>query len=141
MSRLLISVLAFVVLFLGVVPSTMAASPAPAHAATTGNPWYSQSTLGWYAKVYGGDPLQMFGERYTAAQVQWVFYGVISMFINAIPIPAVQQCLIALGGGNATPCTLSLIQFKVADSGKNTSLFAAITEDRELSGITYVKDI
>src|SRR5258708_13282805 len=74
LKKLLISFLAGIILFMSVAPAM------PAKAADT---WYSSDYFSWYSKVYGGDPNQIFGERYTAAQVQWVFYGLISMILNS----------------------------------------------------------
>lgn len=46
--------------------------------------WYNQGFTDWYAKVYGDEspPSEIFGERYTAAQVQWIVYGLVSLPIN-----------------------------------------------------------
>lgn len=46
--------------------------------------WYNQGFTDWYAKVYGDEspPSEIFGERYTAAQVQWIVYGLIALPIN-----------------------------------------------------------
>jgi len=47
--------------------------------------WYFQEFPDWYSKVYSADnPEEIFGERYTAAQVEWVIYGIISYIINHI---------------------------------------------------------
>lgn len=49
------------------------------------NPWYNQDFKEWFLKVYDDtNPTEIFGERYTAAQVQWIFYSIISLpFTNA----------------------------------------------------------
>src|SRR3972149_5454375 len=45
--------------------------------------WYFQSWEDWYAKVYDDqNPDEIFGERYTAAQVEWVIYGIGAFIIN-----------------------------------------------------------
>ena len=62
-----------------VVLSSSLALPAAAHAQST---WYSQNPFEWYIKVYDQDtspPNEIFGERYTAAQVQWVIWSLMSM--------------------------------------------------------------
>lgn len=48
--------------------------------------WYNQSWLNFYTKVYAPQtpPSEIFGERYTAAQVEWVIYSLVSIFINKI---------------------------------------------------------
>ncbi len=103
LSKLLISVLTAIVLLISVAPAQ------PARAA---NEWYSQGALQWYSKVYNtSNPNEIFGERYTAAQVQWVFYGVIFGFINSFIGDAGKQCLVGLGSGNIGSCALALVQF------------------------------
>lgn len=60
-----------------------ASSPDPT-AAPTGT-WYNQSFNDWFNKVYNPDVSpdnEIFGERYTAAQVQWVIYGLGAFLIN-----------------------------------------------------------
>lgn len=46
--------------------------------------WYNQGFTDWYAKVYGDEspPSEIFGERYTAAQVQWIVWALISVPLN-----------------------------------------------------------
>jgi hypothetical protein len=50
--------------------------------------WYDQDFMGpngFYAKVNDTDnPTEIFGERYTTAQVQWVVYGFGAFLINRI---------------------------------------------------------
>lgn len=65
------------------VLTSVLALPATAHAQT----WYNQSFTEWYLKVYDesvSPPNQIFGERYTAAQVQWVIYGLVSLPLNLL---------------------------------------------------------
>src|SRR6476619_7172420 len=57
-------------------------------------PWYLQGPVQWYTKVYdSSNPQEIFGERYTAAQVQWVIYSIFSVFINTFVPPEVIICL------------------------------------------------
>lgn len=45
--------------------------------------WYDQGFNDWYSKVYDDqNPSEIFGERYTAAQVQWIVYSLISLPLN-----------------------------------------------------------
>ena len=49
------------------------------------NTWYYQDWPDWTARVYNPDnPDEIFGERYTAAQVEWVIYGLIAFILNHI---------------------------------------------------------
>src|SRR5258708_2550772 len=154
-TKLLLSFLTGIVLLISMAPANLAMAQNPpqggaqkpkadpaAAANQPSSPWYSQDPLQWYGKVYGGDPGQIFGERYTAAQVQWVFYGFVFGFLNYFP--GVKQCLLTMANGDASTCasTPPVTPTKTTgDSGKSRSLVAVIFEDRELSGITYVKNI
>src|SRR5258708_8704332 len=142
--KLLISLLAGIILLMTLSVPTFAAGLVGAP-----GPWYSQSFDQWYTKVYGGDQNQIFGERYTNAQVNWIFWSMVSLGINLASgnSPAVQQCIVASGGGNVSDCLTGIkaahdgVKVTISDSGKNRSLFAAIFEDRSLSGVTYIKNI
>ena len=49
---------------------------------TTTSSWYNQSFENWFVKVYDdktSPPSEIFGERYTAAQVQWIVYSLVSL--------------------------------------------------------------
>lgn len=49
------------------------------------NTWYFQDFGDWYDRVYEEDnPDEIFGERYTAAQVEWVIYGLFGFILNHI---------------------------------------------------------
>ena len=37
--------------------------------------WYNPGFLEWRSKVYSSPDAEIFGERYTAAQVNWVIYS------------------------------------------------------------------
>ena len=58
-----------------------AEEPTPPSAPST---LYNQGFTDWYAKVYGDEspPSEIFGERYTAAQVQWILYSLVSVPLN-----------------------------------------------------------
>lgn len=58
----------------------------PALAQTTSqSTWYNQPFGEWYMKVYDDtNPQEIFGERYTAAQVQWIMWSIPSVMINTI---------------------------------------------------------
>ncbi|EKE06418.1 MAG: hypothetical protein ACD_19C00014G0032 [uncultured bacterium] len=61
--------------------------------------WYNQGFTDWYAKVYGDEspPSEIFGERYTAAQVQWILYSLFSFPINFLGsnVQGATSCLMA----------------------------------------------
>jgi hypothetical protein len=73
-----------------------AADPAP-------STWYNQGFTDWYAKVYGDEspPSEIFGERYTAAQVQWILYSLFSFPINFLGsnVQGAVSCILAGASG------------------------------------------
>ena len=79
--KLVLSFLSFLILF----TSSMTTVSAPKTLAQETFPWYDQSFPQWYKKVYDeqtSPPQEVFGERYTAAQVQWVIYSLASFPIR-----------------------------------------------------------
>lgn len=62
--------------------------------------WYNQGFTEWYTKVYGDEspPSEIFGERYTAAQVQWILYSLFSFPINFLgsKVQGATSCILAL---------------------------------------------
>jgi hypothetical protein len=71
--KIILTFLAFLVLSLSFVPTAYA---------QTGT-WYNSSFQDWFTKVNDSPENEIFGERYTAAQVQWVIYGLFYFVINA----------------------------------------------------------
>jgi hypothetical protein len=143
LKKLLISFFAALVLLTSV-------SVAPVQAQST---WYNQGFYEWYRKVYDpeiSDPSEIFGERYTAAQVEWIIWSIPSVIINTLVGPEVATCFLGIvftGTGSLDTC-LDLV-FQVSE-GEKIRYFAQREEpeplirqllaDRPLSGITYVKD-
>lgn len=87
--KLLVSLLATVTLFFSIVPITLAQSAPTA-------PWYNQSFPQWSAKVFGGDQNEIFGERYTYAQVNWIINSLTAIVIGS----DITQCIQAGSTGN-----------------------------------------
>ena len=92
LKRVILSLLALIILTHSVfVPVAHAQSP-----------WYSQSFPDWYTKVYDTNfspSSEIFGERYTAAQVQWVIWGLVSFFMN-LPTPDHPEIWAGVMSGN-----------------------------------------
>jgi hypothetical protein len=133
--------------------------------------WYSQGPLEWYLKVYdtsASPPNEIFGERYTAAQVQWVIYSFLFTPIRLITnIPGGEEaltCIIKTGTGtidintctagafNAIKTTFTDILEKIfpegttvasSDTANNKPFLARVfdTETRDISGIKYTKNL
>lgn len=83
------------------------AKPAKAQVLTPGtteSAWFdTPNYFDWYLKVYNrrATPVdEIFGERYTAAQVEWVLYTVPSMVINNLLGWDIASCLITLDFGD-----------------------------------------
>jgi hypothetical protein len=127
----------------------------PATTNTSTPTWYNQSFQEWYGKVYDpSNPNEIFGERYTAAQVQWIVYGLFSFLVNSATGPqntGLIQCFIS-NAANITTCATQLTklltdsniqgQTVVAEktSPKQSLLSLVFATDRPMSGISYVKE-
>jgi hypothetical protein len=126
--KIVLSLLAFIVFTFSFAPTVSAAS---------NGTWYNQSFTEWFSKVDDSPENEIFGERYTAAQVQWVIYGLFYFLVN--------------GGGGNSHVLGCFIQGQVSDCIKGLissadqpaepkGVVAFLLEDRPLSGITYVKE-
>jgi len=146
--KILLSFLASLVLFWG--------TATPALAQT--QQWYDSGLLRWYTKVYDtnvAQPQEIYGERYTAAQVQWVVYSLIVLPMNMMFSSEFTACVLtALDGGDSIfPCLAITVvgeAFRrvrdfvvnlVTYSGEPQTLAEMVFTDRPLSGITYFKNM
>jgi hypothetical protein len=157
MKKLLFSLLVLLVTLLSFAPYL---SPVKAQE------WYSQDPVEWYLKVYdqGMSPAnEIFGERYTAAQVQWVIYSVIfTPFRMASKVVGDDfiNCFLktfSAGSADVTTCVGGSFQVvgKIIDKlgqyvlnlgympNNNRSMAAVILDssDRDISGIGYTKSL
>lgn len=135
--------------------------------------WYNQNPMEWYIKVYdeGSSPSnEIFGERYTAAQVQWVLWSLFATGFNLPftmlgmpPTPSVCAAKLALGLADPLDCSKAIQEFITAVTVKIVSLFTLnntgvedalaqisppksvwekiFLEDRPISGIAYVRNL
>ncbi|MCW4031536.1 MAG: hypothetical protein NWE80_04140 [Candidatus Bathyarchaeota archaeon] len=148
LKKLILSILAASVFLLSsFVPSVQAA--------TAPGPWYNQSPVDWYKKVYDSPPAEIFGERYTAAQVDWIIWSVITWLPTKILKPELTACIMEAlleGAGDLTTCfeaarggSRDLVipdKFLASNNAPNNrSLLSAVFAERPFSAITYVKDI
>lgn len=121
-----------------VLPLTARAAE-PASAGT----WYNQDFKTWYTKVADPtNPSEIFGERYTAAQVQWVIYGLFAFFINqSTDQSIIKACLDGdmIACGKAVKDYMDKLSSTTMSNG-NQSLASLVFADRPISGISYVKD-
>lgn len=151
MKKLILSILIFLTIFVSFAPYSIAKAQT----------WYNSGFVEWYTKVYDEDmspPTEIFGERYTAAQVQWVIWGLMSLPLNWVASFNEEgvSCFLKRWGANTIDlgdCAEGYLNNvkKVIDvliphiqaSSPNTSLFALVfnTDDRPVSGIGYVKNV
>jgi len=105
------------------------------------NPWYDQSYQEWLIKVYDTEvspPDEIFGERYTAAQVNWVIYSVIQNTIGRFIPRRVQVCI---AEGNLGPeCAAAYIDVLTYESpNQDRGVLATIFNPRRsMSGVGYI---
>lgn len=137
MKKIVLSCLIFLLLTFSFVPYVQAEE---------GGSWYNQDFKGWYTKVYDkSNQSEIFGERYTAAQVEWIIWSVLTWLPTKIIGP---DALICAFSGEISSCVDALFASKgtgtvesVADN-KETNLASAIfATERPLSAITYFKNV
>lgn len=130
--------------------SVSAATGDPTTPASAGT-WYNQDFKTWYTKVADPtNPSEIFGERYTAAQVQWVIYGLFAFIINQSTGPDMSDVIHCVLGNaidistcapKITKLLGSINQSSLANTNtKDQSLLSLVFADRPLSGISYVKE-
>ena len=137
--KLLLSTLSFLILFV----SSLSYFSAPEARAQSTNPWYNQSFTQWYTKVYDtqtSPPQEIFGERYTAAQVQWVMYSLIAMFPNFAQTAI--TCIFKGGGVDSCAAQNPMVAMDTStqpyvEKGVLATLF---NPNRSLSGVNYVRE-
>lgn len=115
--------------------------------AQEGGNWYNQTFQEWYSKVYDdGNPQEIFGERYTAAQVQWIIYGLFSFVLNSTTDdPKTTTCIM---NSDISDCIDRVKNIFASNNSLNqaninegsSSLFTAVFADRPLSAIHYFKE-
>ncbi len=145
LKKLVASLLVSLVLILSVAT--------PTHAQASKGTWYSSNFGDWYGKVYNPtNSKDIFGERYTAAQVQWVIYGLAAFLINApsngnseaincVMNKQVSECVDALQ--NAFPSTGAPGDTTTPTSSiehTNKNLWGQVFEERPISAVTFFKD-
>ena len=151
LKKIILSILVFLTIFISFAP----------YAAVKAQTWYNQGFVEWYTKVYDENmspPTDIFGERYTAAQVQWVMWGLLAQPINFLGRENQQAitCIMKYVGQNAidgSECIGAVKglfdRFKdfitptLVASADSSSLTASIfnTKNRPISGIGYISNL
>lgn len=104
--------------------------------------WYNQSFQEWISKVEESPDSEIFGERYTAAQVQWVIYGLFYFIMNGMT-NGNTDALSCIMAGDISQCKDSLE--KLEDStpplSQGSSSWQKVFTTRPISAITYFRNI
>lgn len=147
--KIILSCLVFVLLTFSFIPYVHAQE---------GGSWYNQGPFDWYMKVYdekSSPSNEIFGERYTAAQVQWILYSLFAIPLNALTnnntsliacmLAARDRTILLDSCGDGLKGVFEQIR-NVFDlpqvrRGAERSPLALVfdTENRPISGIAYVK--
>ncbi|OGM10806.1 hypothetical protein A2Z22_02880 [Candidatus Woesebacteria bacterium RBG_16_34_12] len=135
MKKLILSILVAVILFVSIL------TPLTVRVAQAG-PWYDQSFNEWYEKVYNPNTAtEIFGERYTAAQVQWILYSLKAFFFKPVGYDFM-TCAQALDVGQCIAgITDASIYQDTMLTEKQPGIIEGIFAEKPLSGITYLKDV
>jgi hypothetical protein len=129
------------ILLLATVLTTTLLTPVVKAQETTES-WYNQSFQAWYTKVYDDtNPNEIFGERYTAAQVQWIFYSIAALLV---PLSNdVAQCIFTgeITSGSCEEEINNLISVSPNPQPETAKgFFQSVFEERPLSLIHYGKE-
>lgn len=110
------------------------------------NVWYDQSFPQWHAKVFNDNSDEIFGERYTRAQVQWIIYSLFSFFIDGVN-PDAGRIITCLSTRIPADCAElikvtaeSLTTVDINSTQNSQTLVEAIFQERPISMVTYIKD-
>src|SRR5260221_2321909 len=121
----------------GVKPNT----PSTTSSAASG-PWYNQNFGQWSGKVFDtANPNEIFGERYTYAQVTWIIHSIVAIVTG----PAISSCTTATTTGDLSKVAACLKGAGVLGmSGGAIPGLAGLTNSlvnaKPASGIGYIKD-
>ena len=103
------------------------------------NPWYNQHPFNWFLKVYDtSNPTEIFGERYTAAQVDWIVWSILMWLPTKIVGPEILSCIFSQDVGKCLEVfftstkKLEDIDLAIKNPSSEKSLVSLIFEDLSL---------
>lgn len=110
--------------------------------------WYAEpNPFAWYQKVYDPDTpeSEIFGERYTAAQVNWIIWGLISFVANFVP--GNPDLTVYCTRGDVDKCVETMAKVldgimisPVTDSSVDKDVnLATMFNNNPISGVGYIK--
>jgi len=150
--KIALAVLVAILLFVSLLPNLAKVSYAQQSPGTTGveSVWFdSPSWPEWYLKVYDRNSTpadEIFGERYTAAQVEWVFYTIPAMLLNNVLGWDIGSCVL---GANVVDCAtivpnriLNMFPFlgSLISNNENPEMpksFLAALSQKDISAVGY----
>lgn len=148
LQKMLLVFLALVLTFYSVAtPVAYAQSVGAGSNSTT---WYNTAWPGWYLKVFDQtNPSEIFGERYTAAQVQWIIWSLGAFLLNSIfgGHTEVVSCLFM---GDVPACAPTILTaFKeiidiispLTYNNNGSPNMLAMVGTNHISGISYTKNL
>lgn len=140
--KVILSFLSFLIIFASVIPGIN-----PVLAQDSGTNWYNQSFENWFVKVYDEDTSpsnEIFGERYTAAQVQWVVYSLASMpFVTGSELSRkAVTCALTSDLADCTDTVGEFIQSVLqTNSTRENVRVASVFDLNPISGVGYIKNL
>lgn len=97
--------------------------------------WYHQSFFEWYSRAFDyTNPTEIFGERYAAAQTQWVFFSIIGHTLTAITLGK-SEPWICLFSGDVVPC-LEGVRNVMQDMFNNVSGLFSYSQTPDISNVS-----
>ena len=129
-----------VLVFLAILMLTLSLAPSAKAASTTS--WYNQSFQDWFLRVYTGNDSEIFGERYTAAQVQWILYSLNAQVIGILVgnNMDVAACVIGKDVENCMDAIKTGLKDLFTYETTNKSFVATITSN-PVSGVGYIRSV
>lgn len=110
--------------------------------------WYNQDFKSWLEKVDDVDnPSEIFGERYTSAQVQWIIYSLLSFILHTQLPSDVVSCVFS-NTVDLSTCKDAIENFlkpieentTALEKNKDKNLLSLVfATNRPISGISYIK--
>jgi len=117
--------------------------------------WYNQDPVRWYNQVYGDEtpPTEIFGERYVAAQVDWIILSFLTWLPTKTLGTKTTSCLWGItwhqdvelvqcveGFSEVIQDVIDIKEKILDNSQQQKSFFTAVfNPDRQLSGVNYLK--
>ena len=129
-----------ILVFMAILMFSLSLAPSAKAAVTTS--WYNQSFEDWFVRVYTGNDSEIFGERYTAAQVQWILYSFQAQLIRIMVFGNmdVATCIVGKDLESCMGGVKNVMKDLITSNNQNGSIFAMVTSS-PMSGIGYISNL